>query len=62
MIVLEGASALSSFRRERLQSRLQSVHPDLRLLGAWWTYWVLPEADAHPDGAILARKIGRAHV
>ncbi|MFC5570477.1 phosphoribosylformylglycinamidine synthase [Lysobacter yangpyeongensis] len=55
MMVLEGASALSSFRRERLQARLQAVHPDLRLTGAWWTYWVLPEAGAVPDRAILAR-------
>ncbi|HEV8693776.1 MAG TPA: phosphoribosylformylglycinamidine synthase, partial [Lysobacter sp.] len=55
MIVLEGASALSSFRRERLQARLQVVHSDLRLLGAWWTYWVVPEADAAPERDILAR-------
>jgi phosphoribosylformylglycinamidine synthase len=55
MMVLEGASALSSFRRERLQARLQAVHPDLRLLDAWWTYWVLPQASAQPDPAILAR-------
>ncbi|QSX79692.1 phosphoribosylformylglycinamidine synthase [Agrilutibacter solisilvae] len=55
MMVLEGAAALSSFRRERLQSRLQAVHPDLRLLGAWWTYWVLPDTDAAPDRATLAR-------
>ncbi|GAB3348559.1 phosphoribosylformylglycinamidine synthase [Lysobacter tyrosinilyticus] len=55
MMVLEGASALSSFRRERLQARLQAVHPELRLLGAWWTYWVVPEANAQPDGATLAR-------
>ncbi len=55
MMVLEGASALSSFRRERLQARLQTVHPELRLLGAWWTYWVLPEAAAAPDRTVLAR-------
>jgi phosphoribosylformylglycinamidine synthase len=55
MMVLEGASALSSFRRERLQARLQAVHPDLRLLGAWWTYWVVPEANAQPDATTLAR-------
>jgi len=55
MMVLEGASALSSFRRERLQARLQAVHPNLRLLGAWWTYWVVPEANAQPDGTTLAR-------
>ncbi|HEY0660637.1 MAG TPA: phosphoribosylformylglycinamidine synthase [Lysobacter sp.] len=44
MIVLEGPSALSSFRRERLQARLQALHPSVRLLGAWPVYWV--EADA----------------
>lgn len=54
-MVLEGASALSSFRRERLQARLQAVHSELRLTGAWWTYWVVPEADAQPDGATLSR-------
>ncbi|GAB3379021.1 phosphoribosylformylglycinamidine synthase [Lysobacter fragariae] len=55
MIVLEGASALSSFRRERLQARLQAVHPDIRLLGVWWTYWVVPQTSAAPDAAILGR-------
>ena len=55
MMVLEGDSALSSFRRERLQARLQAVHSELRLIGAWWTYWVVPEADAQPDGATLSR-------
>ncbi|MGH8075796.1 MAG: phosphoribosylformylglycinamidine synthase [Lysobacter sp.] len=46
MIVLEGAPALSPFRRERLQARLQALHPDLRLLGAWPVYWVEPDTDA----------------
>ena len=46
MIVLEGAPALSPFRRERLQARLQALHPDLRLLGAWPVYWVEPDAGA----------------
>ncbi|MDR7097682.1 phosphoribosylformylglycinamidine synthase [Lysobacter niabensis] len=55
MMVLEGASALSSFRRERLQARLQAVHPDLRLLGARWTYWVVPETGSEPDRSTLAR-------
>ena len=55
MMVLEGDSALSSFRRERLQARLQAVHSELRLIGAWWTYWVVPEADAQPDGTTLSR-------
>ncbi len=55
MIVLEGQSALSPFRRERLEARLQSVHPALRLTGAWFTYWVEPEAGATPDAAALER-------
>ncbi|GAB3334547.1 phosphoribosylformylglycinamidine synthase [Marilutibacter aestuarii] len=55
MIVLEGPQALSSFRRERLQARLQAVHPELRLLGAWPVYWVQPEAGADPDLDTLCR-------
>ena len=46
MIVLEGQPALSPFRRERLEARLQSLSPDLRVTGAWFTYWVEPEAGA----------------
>ncbi|MBB1087999.1 phosphoribosylformylglycinamidine synthase [Lysobacter sp. SG-8] len=55
MIVLEGPQSLSAFRLERLQSRLQSIHPDLRLLGAWPVYWVQPEAGARPDIDALGR-------
>ncbi len=55
MIVLEGASALSPFRRERLQARLQALHPSVRLLGAWHTYWVEPDAGAAPDAQALGR-------
>ena len=55
MIVLEGASALSAFRRERLQARLQSVHPHIRLLDAWPVYWVEPDAGATPDESALRR-------
>ena len=55
MIVLEGPSALSAFRRERLQSRLQALHPDVRLLGAWPVYWVQPDAGAVPDADALHR-------
>ena len=39
MIVLEGAAALSPFRRERLESRLQSIAADLRITGAWHVYF-----------------------
>src|SRR5687768_4178594 len=55
MIVLEGHSALSSFRRERLQARLSALHPSIRLLDAWPVYWVEPEPGAAPDDATLRR-------
>ncbi|HEY4555498.1 MAG TPA: phosphoribosylformylglycinamidine synthase, partial [Lysobacter sp.] len=55
MIVLEGASALSAFRRERLQARLQTLHPEVRLLGAWHVYWVQPDENAEPDADALQR-------
>ncbi|HVI57296.1 MAG TPA: phosphoribosylformylglycinamidine synthase [Luteimonas sp.] len=55
MIVLEGQPALSPFRRDRLQTRLQAVAPAVRVTGAWWVYWVEPEAGAVPDAATLQR-------
>src|SRR5688572_16924122 len=55
MIVLEGQPALSPFRRERLEARLQTLVPDLRITGAWFTYWVEPEPGASPDLAALQR-------
>ena len=55
MIVLEGASALSPFRRARLESRLQSAAPGLGIAGAWWIYFVEPQAGQSPDAAALAR-------
>ena len=55
MIVLEGAPALSPFRRDRLQARLQSLVPGLRVLGAWHGYWIDPEPGATPDPVALRR-------
>jgi phosphoribosylformylglycinamidine synthase len=55
MIVLEGAAALSPFRLARLESRLQSVAPDLRIAGAWHVYFIEPEAGRTPDPATLRR-------
>ncbi len=49
MIVLEGQSALSPFRLERLQARLRRIAPDLRIAGAWFTYWVQPTQGGTPD-------------
>ena len=55
MIVLEGLPALSPFRRDRLQDRLQSIVDGLEVLGAWHVYFVEPEPGAAPDTALLGR-------
>ena len=55
MIVLEGLPALSPFRHERLQARLQQLVPGLRLTGAWFVYFIEPEPGASPDTAALGR-------
>ncbi|TWT20195.1 phosphoribosylformylglycinamidine synthase [Luteimonas marina] len=55
MIVLEGLPALSPFRRERLELRLQSLSPAVRIAGAWHVYWIEPEPGASPDVATLRR-------
>ncbi len=55
MIVLEGAAALSPFRRERLESRLQSIAADLRITGAWHVYFT----QADDAGAVDQTTLGR---
>ena len=55
MIVLEGAAALSPFRLERLESRLQSIAADLRITGAWHVYFIQTEGDAPADLTTLGR-------
>src|SRR5690606_12881283 len=55
MIVLEGLPALSPFRRERLQSRLQAVDPAVRITGAWYVYWLDAEGGEIQDRAALHR-------
>ncbi len=55
MIVLEGLPALSPFRRERLESRLQSRCAGVRVAGAWHVYWVEAEQGTTPDPATLQR-------
>ncbi|MGN6150999.1 MAG: phosphoribosylformylglycinamidine synthase [Lysobacteraceae bacterium] len=55
MIVLEGLPALSPFRRERLETRLRAIVPDIRVSGAWWVYWVRPEPGRTPDAGALDR-------
>ncbi|MGV8923878.1 MAG: phosphoribosylformylglycinamidine synthase [Thermomonas sp.] len=63
MIVLEGASALSPFRRERLQARLNAVSPALRIVDSWHGYWVQPESGSAPDMDVLMRilQAGQIH-
>ncbi|GAB2669623.1 phosphoribosylformylglycinamidine synthase [Arenimonas aestuarii] len=55
MIVLEGLPALSPFRHERLQARLQQLVPGLRLTGAWFVYFIEPGSGGSPDTAALGR-------
>src|SRR3546814_15486542 len=56
MIVLEGQPALSPFRRERLESRLRALSPDVRVAGAWHVYLVEPaDAGQAIDSAVLNR-------
>jgi phosphoribosylformylglycinamidine synthase len=55
MIVLEGQPALSPFRRDHLESRLQAIAPELRVVGAWFAYWVEPEPGRTPDTDTLLR-------
>ncbi|MCC5045981.1 phosphoribosylformylglycinamidine synthase [Xanthomonas campestris] len=55
MMVLEGASALSPFRRARLETRLQTLVPALRLTGAWHVYFIRADAGRTPDQATLQR-------
>src|SRR5688572_10188627 len=55
MIVLEGLPALSPFRRDRLQDRLQSLVEGLAIAGAWHIYFVEPEPGASPDREALGR-------
>ncbi len=55
MIALEGAPALSPFRRDRLQARLQTLVPALQLVGSWHGYWIEPEPGSAPDVSALCR-------
>ncbi len=55
MIALEGAPALSPFRRDRLQARLQTLVPALQIVGSWHGYWIEPEPGRAPDVAALCR-------
>ena len=53
MIALDGQSALSPFRLERLNAHLDALHHGTRVQAAWFTYFV--DADALPEGEARAR-------
>ena len=55
MIVLEGLPALSPFRRDRLQTRLRQIAPEVTVTGAWHVYFIEAEPGALPDTAALGR-------
>lgn len=55
MIVLEGQQALSPFRRERLEARLEAICPGVRVLQTRHVYWVEILPGQTPDMAALCR-------
>jgi phosphoribosylformylglycinamidine synthase len=55
MIVLEGLSALSPFRRDRLETRCRQIAPSVCIQGAWHIYFI----EAEKAAALDSRAIGR---
>ncbi len=53
MIALEGQSALSPVRIERMNARLDALHRGTRVQACWFVY--LLDADAAPAGALRER-------
>ena len=53
MIALDGQSALSPFRLDRLDARLGALYRDIRVQAAWFVYFL--DVDAAPDGEARAR-------
>ncbi|MDR6643033.1 MULTISPECIES: phosphoribosylformylglycinamidine synthase [unclassified Luteibacter] len=53
MIALDGQSALSPFRLERLNAHLDALHHGTRVQAAWFTYFV--DGSAAPEGEARAR-------
>ncbi|WP_266170018.1 phosphoribosylformylglycinamidine synthase [Dyella subtropica] len=48
MIALDGQSALSPFRLERLNARLDALHRGARVQASWFVYFI--DADVAPEG------------
>jgi phosphoribosylformylglycinamidine synthase len=53
MIALDGQSALSPFRLERLNARLDALHRGVRVQASWFVYFI--DADIAPEGALRQR-------
>ena len=53
MIALDGQSALSSFRLERLNARLDALHRGTHVQAAWFVYFL--DAAVAPEGALRQR-------
>ncbi len=53
MIALDGQNALSPFRLERLNARLDALHRGVRVQASWFVYFL--DADATPEGAARQR-------
>ena len=53
MIALDGQNALSAFRLERLNARLDALHRGIRVQAAWFVYFI--DAAAAPEGTLRQR-------
>ncbi|MGH8156794.1 MAG: phosphoribosylformylglycinamidine synthase [Rhodanobacter sp.] len=53
MIALDGQSALSPFRLERLNARLDALHRGVRVQASWFVYFI--DVDTAPEGALRQR-------
>lgn len=53
MIVLDGQNALSPFRLERLNARLDALHRGVRVQASWFVYFI--DAETAPEGALRQR-------
>jgi phosphoribosylformylglycinamidine synthase len=56
MIALDGQSALSPFRLERLNARLDALHRGVRVQASWFVYFI--DAEQVPEGALRQRLLG----
>ncbi|TAL96484.1 MAG: hypothetical protein EPN69_04180, partial [Rhodanobacter sp.] len=53
MIALDGQSALSPFRLDRLNVRLDALHRGVRVQASWYVYFL--DADGAPAGTLRQR-------